>query len=184
MTGEAFPGDHFSLFGLPRGFDIDPGDLEERFRRLQRRVHPDRHAAGGESQRRAALQRAALVNEAYSTLRSPLDRARYLLELHDVGVETESNAAMSPEFLMEQMELRESMENVRSAEDPLSAAAELIERIRCDSGALVDRLAAAFAAGEPAGLQLARRHLLELHFYRRLEDEAVALEADLEDELL
>lgn len=184
MTGEAAESDHFAVFGLPRGFDVDLGDLEGRYRRLQRSVHPDRHAAAGESQRRIAVQRAALINEAYATLRSPLERARYLLELHHVGVDTEGNAAMSPEFLMEQMELREEMENVRSADDPLSAVAQLIERVRRDSSALVDRLAAAFETGQPAGLQLARRHLLELHFYRRLEEEAVGLEADLEDELL
>jgi len=184
MTGGPSQGDHYSLFGLPRGFDLDCSDLEERFRRLQRSVHPDRHAAAGEGQRRIATQRAAMVNDAYATLRSPLRRARYLLELHDVEVETENNAAMSPEFLMEQLELREEMEEIGAADDPLRAVAGLIDRIRNDSKSLIDRLAAAFHVGSESGLQLARRHLLELHFYHRLEEEALALEADLEDELL
>ena len=108
--------DHFELFGLPQQFAVDRAALDERYRELQRTVHPDRYATAGAAERRASMQLATRVNEAYRTLREPLARGRYLLGLHGVDPETESNTSMPAGFLMEQMELREAIED--AAGDP------------------------------------------------------------------
>ena len=80
-------------------------------------MHPDRFASAGDAERRASMQWTTRVNEAYRTLRSPVQRARYLLELEGVDVAFETNTAMPPDFLMRQMELREALEAAGDARD-------------------------------------------------------------------
>jgi molecular chaperone HscB len=109
--------DPFALFGLPPMFCIDPARLGERFRELQARAHPDRFARAGETERRVSLQWATRINEAYQTLKSPLSRARYLLEQAGHGADMADNTAMPPEFLMEQMEWREAVAEARETHD-------------------------------------------------------------------
>src|SRR5882762_7736158 len=101
---------HFELFGLPARFAVDAAVLEARYHELQREVHPDRFAAAPEPERRASMQLATRVNEAYQTLKSPLRRAVYILQSRGVDPEFETNTAMPPEFLMQQMSWRERIE--------------------------------------------------------------------------
>jgi molecular chaperone HscB len=107
--------DFFSLFGLPRQQALDVVALEAKYRDVQGKVHPDKHAHLAPRDQRLAMQWATRVNEAYLTLKNPLLRARYLLELagHDVRLET--NTAMPAEFLMAQMELREAVAEARES---------------------------------------------------------------------
>ena len=95
------------------GFALDPEQLERRYRDIQAQVHPDKFAHAGDAERRASMQMTTQVNEAYRTLRSPVQRAKYLLELNGIDVGFETNTAMPPEFLMQQMELREKLEEAR-----------------------------------------------------------------------
>ncbi|MBK9623308.1 MAG: Fe-S protein assembly co-chaperone HscB [Rhodocyclaceae bacterium] len=107
--------DFFSLLNLPQRQALDSVQLETNFRELQARVHPDRHVRASDADQRLAMQWASRVNEAFQTLREPLRRANYLLGLkgHDSGLE--SNTAMPVEFLMAQMELRESVADARES---------------------------------------------------------------------
>jgi molecular chaperone HscB len=105
---------HFDLFGLAAAYALEPEALERSYREIQSRVHPDRFAHAGEAERRASLQWTTRVNEAYRTLKDPVQRARHLLELHGVDVAFETNTAMPPDFLMQQMELREALEEARN----------------------------------------------------------------------
>ncbi len=107
--------DFFTLFGLPRRFELDERALEAAFHDLQTEVHPDRYAHLPEADKRRSMQWATRVNEGFRTLRKPLARAMYLLELAGVDAGLETNTAMSPEFLMEQMEWREAVEEARAA---------------------------------------------------------------------
>src|SRR5207247_3803575 len=101
---------HFELFGLPARFAVDAAALAAGYREPQREVHPDRCAAAPEPERRVSMQLATRVNEAYHTLKSPLKRAVYILRLRGVDPEFETNTAMPPKFLMEQMSWRERIE--------------------------------------------------------------------------
>ena len=112
-----FATDHFTLFGLSRAQSLDLANLDEAFRAVQSQVHPDKHANAGSSDQRLAMQWATRVNEAYQTLKSPGGRARYLLQLLGHDPRIDSNTAMPAEFLMDQMELREAVEEARSAVD-------------------------------------------------------------------
>jgi molecular chaperone HscB len=106
---------YFDLFGLTASFSIDGETLERSYRDIQSKVHPDRFAHAGEAERRASLQWTTRVNEAFQVLRNPVTRAKHLLELHGVDVAFETNTAMPPEFLMQQMELRETLEEAKDA---------------------------------------------------------------------
>ena len=117
---------HFALFQMPVGFDIDIGQLDAAFRELQGRVHPDRFVSASDAEKRVAMQWATRANEAYQTLKHPLKRAAYLCELHGVDLGIESNTAMPSAFLMQQMEWREALEEARAARDV--GALEVLER--------------------------------------------------------
>jgi len=101
---------HFQLFNLPETFAIDLAMLDTQFRRLQRDVHPDRFAAGSEAEKLQSLQLATKANDAYQTLKNPLQRGRYLLQLKGLDTQEESNTSMPTAFLMQQMEWREAIE--------------------------------------------------------------------------
>lgn len=105
----------FELFELPLTYALDRALLDERWKALQREVHPDRHAAADAQTQRQAMQWSVRINEAYQRLKDPLLRAAYLCELHGVPVQAENNTAMPPAFLMQQMEWREALEEAASA---------------------------------------------------------------------
>jgi molecular chaperone HscB len=108
---------HFELFGLPKRFAVDGAALDRRYLELQREVHPDRFATASDSEKRLSMQRATRLNEAYRTLKSPLDRARYLIELAGVDAGIETNTAMPAAFLAEQMEWREALEEASESSE-------------------------------------------------------------------
>ena len=99
----------FELFGLPVSFEVDIQQLSERYRDLQRAVHPDKFANASDRERRLAVEKAAQINEAFQTLKSPMNRARYMLEIRGVDFDNERDTHLDPMFLMEQMELREAL---------------------------------------------------------------------------
>jgi molecular chaperone HscB len=107
----------FELFGLPACYDLDTERLDRAYRDLQSTVHPDRFVNAPETERRVSMQQATLVNEAYQTLKNPVRRAAYLLAQHGIDPQFETNTAMPAEFLIEQMEWREAIEEASGSAD-------------------------------------------------------------------
>jgi len=116
---------HFELFGLSPAFALDKELLEKAYRDIQSQVHPDRFARSGDAERRASLEQTTRVNEAYRTLRNPVQRAKHLLELHGVDVAFETNTQMPTDFLLEQLDLREELDRAKSKKD-----ARLLDELR------------------------------------------------------
>jgi len=112
-----FSKNHFELLGLTPVFHIDMERLDQAYREIQTQVHPDKFAHLDEHERRLSMQWATHANEAYQILKKPLSRARYLLHLHGVDTQEESNTAMPAEFLMAQMEWREAVMEAKEARD-------------------------------------------------------------------
>lgn len=117
--------DDFELFGVPRRFAQERSALDARWKELQREAHPDRFAAQGAAAQRVAMQWSVRINEAYQRLKDPLRRAAYLCELHGAPIRAEDNTAMPSEFLMQQMEWREALEDTDSAAAVDALAAEV-----------------------------------------------------------
>lgn len=104
---------YFELFGLSPRYAIDSAALEQTWRALAARVHPDRYATASPAERRVAMQWASSVNEGYRILKSGLNRARYLCEQAGCDLQAESNTRMDGAFLMRQMEWREQLDEAR-----------------------------------------------------------------------
>src|SRR6476659_7259343 len=161
-------GNFFELFGLAPAFALDAEALEASYREIQSRVHPDRFVQAGDAERRASLQWTTRVNEAYRTLRNPVSRASHLLALNGVDVAFETNTAMPAQFLMEQMELRETLEGAVESKD-LPALESLQRKLDADKGSLEKQIAQAIDQqkdyARAAGL------VRELQFLEKLEAE-------------
>jgi molecular chaperone HscB len=110
-------GSHFELFGLEPAYAVDGAALEQAYRDLQALIHPDRYASAGDAERRASMQMTTRVNEAYRTLRDPVQRAKHLLELQGVDVAFETNTQMPTDFLLQQLEMREELEGAMAKKD-------------------------------------------------------------------
>jgi molecular chaperone HscB len=174
---------HFERFGLPQSFDVDRELLDERYRESQRAVHPDRFVNATDQERRLSMQQATDINEGYQTLKDPLKRGRYLLELDDRSFDEEHHISRDTAFLMEQMELREALGEVRSADDAFAALGVIMDRIADDIGCLTSELRQQFSLGDAASLDQAADSLTKMQFFRKLQDEAMELEVVLEDKL-
>ncbi|MCV6606505.1 MAG: Fe-S protein assembly co-chaperone HscB [Porticoccaceae bacterium] len=122
----------FDIFGVPKTFAVDDRLLAERYRELQQQFHPDRFADKPERERNRAVQWSATINQAFDTLKSPLKRAQYLLACQGLDSTGESTVSNDPLFLMEQMELRESLADVRDNDDPFAALDVLRNRVNSD----------------------------------------------------
>jgi molecular chaperone HscB len=133
---------HFELFGLPERFELDRDALEAAYHQVQRAVHPDRFAHAGSADRRAAVQWAAQANEALATLRDPVRRGAYLAERRGAAVHAESNTAMPAQFLAEQMQWRETLDDAREAGDA-TAVRHLAAEVAAARDRAIDALRAA-----------------------------------------
>ena len=135
---------HFELFGLAPAFALEAEALERSYREIQSRVHPDRFAHAGDAERRASLQWTTRVNEAYRTLKDPVQRGKHVLELHGVDVAFETNTQMPTEFLLQQLELREELEGSVAKRDPAALDAmrarlrTQMKRLEGDIGEAID----------------------------------------------
>ena len=159
---------HFELFGLPAVFALDREALEQAYREIQSRVHPDRYAHAGDAERRASLQWTTRVNEAYRALRDPVQRGKHLLELRGIDVQFENNTQMPSEFLMQQLELREELEAAASGKDVPRLDA-VRARLENDRKRLEKQLGEAIDSSRdyPAAAELVRK----LMFLERLDAE-------------
>lgn len=114
----------FVLFGLKQAFAQDRGVVDARWKELQREAHPDKFASHGAAAQRVAMQWSVRINEAYQRLKDPLKRASYLCELAGFPIQAHSNTAMPAQFLMQQMEWREALDD--------AADAAAVERLLAD----------------------------------------------------
>lgn len=109
--------DYFTLFDLPVSYQIDTASLAARYQDLQRQFHPDKFASRPQAEQLAAVQQSATINQAWQTLRHPLGRAEYLLSLRGFDLASEQHTVRDTAFLMEQLELREELDEIEQARD-------------------------------------------------------------------
>lgn len=169
--------DPFQTLGVEPSFTLDVGALEQRHRELSRALHPDRFAGRPASERRQALSRAIEVNEAFRTLRDPLQRAEAILRRRGIVRAEGQEPRPEPEFLMEIMELREALTEARRARD-VSRVGALSDEVRKREEQARLALAALFGA-EPVDPGPVERRLGELRYFRRFLEEAAAIEDEI-----
>ena len=168
---------HFDLFQLPATYAIDRERLDAAYRELQNTVHPDRFAARTEAEQRVAMQWATQANEAYQTLKHPVNRGVYLLKLHGIDALDAMNTQMAPAFLMQQMEWREAIDDARAASSVAALDGLMAElraahrRIEAKLGTLLD---------EAKDYDAAREAVRQLRFMDKLIAEVGDVYEDIE----
>jgi len=176
MTLPEFQRNYFELFDLPVGFALDQEQLGERYRQVQRELHPDRYASASAHEQRLAVQYSALVNEAYATLRKPLPRALYLLELSGMNRETIESQPLDGGFLITQMELREKLETIGELVNPEPVVDHLLAEIGEDIAVQLAEFARVYAAGDTARAATA---CVKMQYLDKLLAEAERIESSL-----
>jgi molecular chaperone HscB len=171
--------DLFSVLGLPRRLVVDARDLEDRYHAASRVVHPDRHQTASERGRELSLSASASVNRAYRTLRDPVARGRYWLELHGAPL-GERNNQVPPELAALVFETQEQLEALRGSG---GAAAErrTVESVRAELEARLASLTAelearyvTWDAGDPDAPEVLaelKRRLSEIAYLATLLDD-------------
>ena len=124
---------------------MDRQQLDARYQALQQKFHPDRFANKPAKERQLSLQYAAYINEAYQVLKSPLWRARYLLEQSGLQFDETTETQFDEAFLMEQIELRESLSEISSANEPLSILKEFLLTINGKITSMLEDFSTAFS---------------------------------------
>lgn len=169
--------DLFEVLGLERRLRVDAADLERRYHERSRLVHPDRYQTAAAPERELSLAASAAVNRAYRTLRDPVARGRYWLELHGTTV-AERGQQVPPALVAEVFETQEVLEALRAAGTTGPEAERLRGEVRGlhdDLVARLDGLRDALVAGyagwngeDPATLEELKRRLSEMAYLRTL----------------
>jgi molecular chaperone HscB len=160
---------YFELFDLKTSFFVDDEALKKAYQAQVTRFHPDNFVNKSQSEQLKALQNTSVVNSAYTTLKTPLDRASYLLNLEDVNPFDEKDTNMDANFLLSQIELREQLEVIKEQQDNL-ALDDFIEQVRDFTSDNVASISEAFT--QSRDLQEIKTLVRELKFYEQLSKEA------------
>jgi len=180
---------YFQLFSIPVAFDVDLSVIKAVYRELQRNLHPDRFANSTASEKLLSMQASSLVNEAKDVLQSPVRRAAYLLELQGHPVDFETNIAMAPDFLMEQMELREALDELKSSSEPEKKLHSFTQRIDQQMDDFIiefkslfnDHLCKIEQGEQSALLESTEMVVRKMQFMNKLQIETGKIEEDLFD---
>ena len=113
--------DYYKIFALPKSYTVDAAALEQSYRRLSTQYNPDKTAHLSAFEQKQAVMLSATINEAYRVLKSPLDRAAYLLQEQGIQADAPENTRFAPEFLMQQMQWREDLDDAGHDENALLA---------------------------------------------------------------
>jgi len=172
---------YFELFSLSPSFDVDTAILAERYRDLQRAVHPDKFANASEQDKRLSVQRTAQINDAFQTLKNPIQRAEHLLALKGLELSHESTTLKDTQFLMQQMEWRESLEEVSDSDDPEAEIEALYASFEAFAKPITAALKVLLLSDLVAEHLQAAEQIRKLKFMAKLQDELAIVEDALLD---
>ena len=175
-----FKKNYFELFDLKPGFLVDKTHLHANQQMLQSTYHPDRYVNANEQDKRLSVQQASWVNEAYLTLSNPVKRARYLLELNGLELNDETETTSDMTFLMEQLELREQLDDCPNQPDPLASCEQIEAKLNFRAQQLADEFVETFEAHK---FEIARMISRKMQFIYRIQEQVQELQFKLEDEL-
>ena len=130
--------DYFTCFGLPRRLAIDTQVLEAKFYELSRAFHPDFYQNKSDAEQSISLGNSAMLNTAYRTLRDPIQRAEYFLDL-EAGSVKDIRTTPPADLFEEILELQDTLDEFRASTRTSDAAAALREKLHADRTTLEQR---------------------------------------------
>jgi len=167
---------YFQLFGIEEKFNIDTTQLAQVYQKLQKSVHPDRFAHASSQEQMLAVQKSSMINDAYQTLKKPLKRAQYMLELRGTEMPNEQASFQDNSFLMRQMELREMLAEIKFSEDINAAIFEATQVLETEFNGLYKSMQLYLVENTPSSNLAACETLRKLKFYQKLHLELDRLE--------
>jgi molecular chaperone HscB len=173
---------YFQIFAFEEQFELDVNKLAELFQTLQKKVHPDKFAHASNQEQLVAVKRSTLINDAYQTLKNPLKRAQYLLELRKSDQPNEQASFSDNSFLMRQMELHEMLDDVKHAADIDTAIEELSQVLDAGFAELSAEMKSLLNENTTQSNLLAGNNLQKLKFYQKLQIDLDKLEDQLFDD--
>lgn len=181
VAGESTVLDKFAILGFGRSYDLHPAKVEEAFKSLSRKLHPDRFARATPQERRFSLEQTTLLNDAYRTLKDPVRRAEHLLELRGVAMGEGSRVQMAPEFLEQTLADREKLLEAKAAggAEAVQAMAKDVRARRDSTLTQIAQQLRALEAGAQAELGPVTELLARLRYYARYLDEVEGRPAEL-----
>jgi molecular chaperone HscB len=165
--------DHFARLGLPAALDLELTQLDRAYFAHQRQWHPDRFVGRPADERARASSEAAALNDAYRTLKDPVDRAVYLATLKGVELPGDGKTIDDPDLLMEAMEAREALHEAGTVDEVEMLAGQA----RLDVEAALAGLASLLLQDDKAAI---RKTLLRLRYLDKFAEEARARRMNLE----
>ncbi len=172
---------YFSLLGLDVNFEIDKSLLTNNYRELQRQFHPDKFAHSSAMEKRISVQKSAQINDAFQTLKNPLKRAIYQLSL--LGLELKDNeTTMDPAFLMQQMELREALDQIKQHSDPFEHLEKMQTQVAQDFALGIQKISGLFYSTDQQSLQEIKNMIIKMQFLSKLQQQCDDLEEDLSNQ--
>lgn len=172
---------YFELFSLLPSYDVDTALLADRYRELQRAVHPDKFANASEQDKRLSVQRTAQINDAFQTLKNPIQRAEHLLALKGVELSHESTTLKDTQFLMQQMEWREALEDIADSNAPDDDIAALYDSFEQYAKQITAELKVLLISDVEVDHLQAADQIRKLKFMAKLQDELTRVEDSLFD---
>ncbi|MCL1146725.1 co-chaperone HscB [Shewanella marinintestina] len=172
---------YFELFSLLPSYDVDTALLADRYRELQRAVHPDKFANASEQDKRLSVQRTAQINDAFQTLKNPIQRAEHLLALKGIEISHETTTLKDTAFLMQQMEWRESLEDIAHSGEPDDEIAALYDSFEQYAKQITAQLKVLLVSDLEAEHLQAADQIRKLKFMAKLQDELARVEDALLD---
>jgi len=173
---------YFELFSLPINYNIDVALLNQAYLQLQKAVHPDKFAHKTSREQLLAVQKSAEINDALHVLKHPLKRAEYMLAERGIDIRAEQQTLQDPMFLMQQMELREELEDISLANDPEEAVEAFDKEIKTLEKDFHQQLTALIDQTELIQLERAADIVRKLKFIYKLRDELERVEDALFDD--
>ncbi|EAT44150.1 AAEL004465-PB [Aedes aegypti] len=153
--------DYFKLLDVSNEFDLDPFALTSNFRRLQSMLHPDKFSRRSNEEKTNSLEWSSLVNKAYKTLNTPLQRGRYILKQNGILI-SEENTSVDPEFLMDMMDKNEAVEEASNYDD----LDEIGQTLKAEIDELYEQLNKSFLENN---LDEAKENLIRLKYLLNIE---------------
>ncbi|CAH9051215.1 Co-chaperone protein HscB [Pseudoalteromonas holothuriae] len=172
---------YFELFDVPVDYNVDLIKVNQQYLELQRVVHPDRFAGKGEREKLLAVQKTAEINDALAVLKHPVKRAEYMLGERGIDIRAEQQTLQDPMFLMQQMELREALEELPQSDDVEGAIEQFEQQVKTLDIEFSQQLAELLSSDSENDLHQAADNIRKLKFVYKLRDELARIEDSLFD---
>lgn len=172
----------FELFDIPVSYEVDLNKIQQHYMELQKQVHPDKFASASDQEKRLSMQQTSWLNEALATLKDDVLRASYLLKLKGLDINLENETTVDMTFLMQQLEVRERLENVdRNDPDSLDTLDEMGKQIKQEN---IDIMTAFSQSYQANNFDEAREWISKLQFLQKTKKEINKIAAEIEDAIL